>query len=67
MKKKTIKPIMTLQEFDAYYQASVNGEVVTVQKDVIIVKDGIRQHPRLVAIEQVAELAKIKDWILFNC
>ena len=64
MKKQ--RPIMTLEETEKEYIAKVNGLCVNVRKDEVEVKNGIRQHPRMTAIEKVAELANISDWILFN-
>lgn len=65
-KTKPISPIMTLCETETSYCATVNGESVTVQKDAIEINNGIRNHPRLMAIEVAAKQAQIADWILFN-
>ena len=66
-KKGMNRPVMTLKETEDYYQATVNDKTVTVRKDeVIMISKDTRQHPRLHAIYQVAELAGIEDWILMN-
>jgi len=65
-KMKRQKPVMVLRESEFDYQAKVNDVVVTIQKDKIIIKDNIKIHPRIAAIENAAREANIKEWTLFN-
>ena len=60
------KPFMVLCETNNAYRATVNNITVTILKDIIEIKNGIRQHPRMVAIEEAAKQAQITEWILFN-
>lgn len=61
-----MKPIMILKETSTAYIASVNDLSVNISKDSVIIENGIQLHPRLIAIAEVAKLANISDWTLFN-
>lgn len=61
-----MKPVMTLTETDTTYYAKVNCVSVSVNKDVVVMKNGIKQHPRLLAIDTAAQQANIDEWLLLN-
>ena len=61
-----IKAVMILKESSAEYSAEINGFTATVSKDSVIIENGIKQHPRLLAIYGAAKLANVSDWILIN-
>lgn len=66
MKKNKYRPIMTLTETDTAFNATINDISVSIDKSTKTIINGVKQHPRLMAIEQAAKLANVNDWILFN-
>lgn len=60
------KPLMILKETETTYQASVKNLTATLPKDANIIVNGIKQHPRMLVIEQVASYAGITDWDLLE-
>ena len=64
MKQK--KMVMILKESSTEYSAEINGFTATVLKDSVIIENGVKQHPRLLAINRAANLANVTDWILVN-
>lgn len=61
-----MKEIMTLQETETEYIAKAKGETTTINKATVEMVNGIKQHPRILAIEKAAAKAGITEWCLFN-
>ena len=61
-----MKEIMTLQETETEYIAKVRGETSIVNKTTVEIVNGIKQHPRILAIKKAAAKAGITEWYLFN-
>lgn len=61
-----IRPIMTLRETEDAYCATIKDVVVNVAKNNIVIENGIKQHPRLTAIETAARLAGVTEWLIMN-
>jgi len=61
-----MKEIMTLQETKTEYVAKVKGETTIINKTAFEMVNGIKQHPRILAIEKAATKAGITEWYLFN-
>jgi len=61
-----MKDIMTLQETETEYIAKVKGETTIINKTTFEMVNGIKQHPRILAIEKAATKAGITEWYLFN-
>jgi hypothetical protein len=64
--KMEYKPIMTLEENEKSYCAKINDVIITISKDEICIKDGIKLHPRMMAIETAKQESGINNYILFN-
>jgi hypothetical protein len=63
---KARKEIMTLQETETEYIATVKGVTTIINKNTVEMVNGMKQHPRILAIEKAAAKAGITEWYLFN-
>ena len=61
-----MKEIIKLQETEAEYRATVNGDETIVSKNTFEILNGVREHPRMLAIKKAASKANLTDWILLN-
>lgn len=60
------KPIITMRETDSAYCAKTEGVSVTIAKNLCLRRGDTIEHPRLMAIETVAEIANLTEWNLMN-
>ena len=65
-KGNEMKEIMTLQETETEYIAKVKGETTIIDKNTFEMVNGIKEHPRMLAIEKAATKAGITEWYLLN-
>lgn len=61
-----MKEIMTLQETQTEYIVKVKGETTIIDKNTFEMVNGIKEHPRMLAIEKAATKAGITEWYLLN-
>ena len=54
------------QETETEYIVKVKGETTIVNKTTFEMVNGIKQHPRILAINKAAAKAGITEWYLFN-
>ena len=61
-----MKEIITLRETETEYIAEIKGEITIINKNTVKMVNGIKKHPRILAIEEAAAKAGITEWYLFN-
>jgi len=66
MKRKLVNNIITITNKDGFWIAHASDKEVSISEDANIMRNGIKQHPRLEAINKVAEIVGWKTWVLFN-
>ena len=65
MKRKS-EGFVILSQKDGFWIAKANDKEVRIPSDACIMRNGIRQHPRLEAINEVVKLVGWENWTLFN-